>query len=219
MHKKGQVMNVLERIIKGAVRSTQVLSHLHPELEHRFFAYYSKNGVVKDTVAKAVSYIYDNEFTECHDICWFDRQTYFILPATMMFPKSVMVTFLKEYKSYPGLKSPEEMRQCAEDIAEVSKAVHRAILPYKKSRRKYSREDPLPDFPGFKELRKFHECSRKKVYDTQEEAATHRDEDMASYKCDYCSLWHNGHPSQLTEVSREAMEKRYKRTWRRYNNV
>lgn len=189
-------------------------------LKRQLFDYYSRHGRQLNSIAEAVRYVYDNELTEHHDIYELGEKLYLVLPSLRAFPKDVLLTILREQRTlYPDLTG-SEFQEAIRGTTKAIQSVHNHLLTFRKSRRKFSGFKPEPEFPPFEELKLFHECKRKISYLTEAEADTQsRDDEQNAYVCDHCSAWHNGHSSKLAYISAEAMEKRYKRTWRRYHEV
>ena len=188
-------------------------------LRESFTAFYSRHGIMVSTIEDAVSYVYKNEVSQSHDIYELDANSFLILPAILSFPKDVLLKTIKERRESEPDLGGEGFRIFMSNTTAGAKAVHQHLQGLRNSRRKFTVLKPLPDFPEFAELKEFHECKRKNAYINEPEASAKLQAGQCSYQCGYCSLWHNGHPPLRDGIALDAMEKRYKRTWRRYKNI
>ena len=189
------------------------------DFKERLVEFYSRQGIMVGTIDEAVSYVYDNALTQDHDIYELREGKFFILPALLAFPKDVLLSLIKERREQEQNPAGEDFRIFIANATAGAKSVHQHFLSLRNSRRKFTELKPVPDFPPYEELQEFHECKRKPAYIEQSKAAQKTQSGQRSYLCRYCSLWHNGHPPTRNGITREAMEKRYKRTWRRYKNI
>lgn len=189
------------------------------DLKAKFVEFYSRNGIVTETIEEAISYIYGNELDQDHDIYDLGNDSFLVLPALLAFPKDVLLDVVQGRRKQEQDPAGDEFRVFIENTTAGAKCVHQHLLSLRNSRRKFTVFKPVPEFPAFEELKEFHECKRKPPYGTKEDAEARIRQEQRSYLCNYCSAWHNGHPPTGNPVSREALEKRYKRTWRRYKDL
>lgn len=216
--KDSYTMPSLDSVIEQALRGSAVPESGAP-LKRQLIDYYTRHGLHCDSIGQAVSYIYDNELSEHHDIYGLGESGYFILPAKKAFPKDVLLTTLREHRAHQEDLSGAGFQEFIEQLTRSIQAVHAALGELRQSRRKFDGFKPEPEFPSFAELKEFHECRRKVSHGSFAEAMDSLSEGQRAYQCNHCSSWHKGHPPILDSVPQEAMERRYKRTWRRYHDL
>lgn len=211
-------MPSLDKVIEQAL-SGSALPSIREPLKRQLIVYYSRHGIHCDSIGQAVYYVYDNELSEHHDIFGLGEAGYFILPAKKVFPKDVLLTTLRDYRTKQEDLSTAGFQEFITQLTRSIQAVHTALGELRQSRRKFDGFKPEPEFPSFDELKEFHECRRKVSHGSFEEAKASSGEGQRAYQCNHCSSWHKGHPPILDSITPEAMERRYKRTWRRYHGI
>lgn len=211
-------MPSLDSVIEQAL-SGSALPSIREPLKRQLLDYYTRYGIHCDELGQSVSYIYDNELSEHHDIYTLGEAGYFILPAKKAFPKDVLLGMLREHRAKQDDLSSAGFQDFITHLTRSIQAVHNALGGLLQSRRKFDGYKPEPVFPSFGELKEFHECRRKVSHGSFTEAMDSLSEGQRAYQCIHCSSWHKGHPPILDSVPQEAMERRYKRTWRRYHGI
>lgn len=193
-------------------------AEMHAGLTSKLCRYYSQ-GIFITGFKDAIGYIYDNELPDYHDIFDLGDSLFLILPGNLTFPKDCLLRSIEELHAAGMEPSEAEFQEKIGMLIAGVKLAHQHMALLRNSRRRAGDVKDVPEFPDFETLRKFYECGRKTKHPSRSDAERRLNTGQRPYACSHCSSWHKGHPPGSYVHSREVMERRYQRTWRRYMNI
>lgn len=208
------IVNVMD----DALREWNAPAGMRVSLHTKLCRYYSQ-GVFITGFKDAIGYVYDNELPDYHDIFDLSDSMFLILPSSWSFPKDCLLRSIEELRAGGIDSAGQDFQDSIASLTAGVKLAHQHMLSLRNSRRRAAEVKNLPEFPDFETLREFHECSRKTKHRSREETEQHLNAGQRAYACSHCSTWHKGHPPGSYTHPREVMERRYRRTWRRYMDV
>lgn len=143
-----------------------------------------------------------------------------LFPSEAFIPFNVTRTIITYFREQVEGVTGEQIKDIAEKTNTLYGLVKQVLNNSTRSKR-FSTHKVVQSFvlPSPVELERFYKCGRKHAYTTEVEAVEQVADGEHVYHCNYCNMFHKGHPMTGQKIPKEIMMKRWETAYRRLNKV